>query len=244
MVYHLYNKSIADYTIFNNNVEFERIIQAIRYYQYLFEAKPSTSLSYLIKRKIDTGNPVMGPCDTGGCAAKRKRNKLIEIIAYCIMPTHLHLLVEELKKDGISIFLRNILNSYTRFFNMRHNRKGPLWEGRTKRVEVKSDEQLYRVTRYIHLNPVTAYLVEKPEEWRYSSYKEFISDIKDSDRICKYEHLLDVEPNYYKKYVNDRISYQRELAKIKHLLLETPPQLRRLDNGLDQAQVQPTRLGR
>ncbi len=78
------------------------------------------------------------------------------------MPTHIHLILKQLKEDGISAYMSKILNSYTCYFNRRTKRKGPLWESRFKRVEVTSDEQLLHLTRYIHLNPVTAHIVEEP----------------------------------------------------------------------------------
>jgi putative transposase len=79
------------------------------------------------------------------------------------MPTHIHLVLRQLKDGGISKFMSNILNSYSRYFNIKHNRKGPLWEGRFRKVLVGSDEQLLHLTRYVHLNPVTACLVDKPK---------------------------------------------------------------------------------
>ena len=116
--------------------------------------------------------------------------------------------------------MNNILNSYSRYFNLKHRRKGPLWEGRFKRILVRNDEQLLHLTRYIHLNPTTSYLVNRPEEWNWSSFKEYIRDASANDGICGYSNVLDINPSSYKKFVEDRISYQRELAKIKDLLLD------------------------
>jgi len=116
--------------------------------------------------------------------------------------------------------MNNILNSYTRYFNIRHNRKGPLWEGPYKKLAVETDEQLLHLTRYVHLNPVTSYLVNKPDEWLYSSYKEYLGTDNLSQKICNFGNLLDIRPNSYSEFVEDRISYQRELAKIKSLAIE------------------------
>jgi putative transposase len=148
------------------------------------------------------------------------KEKLVEIIAYCIMPTHLHLVLKQLEDNGISIFMNRILNSYSHYFNIKHERKGPLWEGRFKHILVEKDEYLLHLTRYIHLNPVTAYLVNKPEEWFASSYGEYLQDVKKDDKICKYSEILEIEPKSYREFIEDRISYQRELAKIKHLVMD------------------------
>ena len=147
-------------------------------------------------------------------------DNLVEIIAYCLMPTHIHLILRQLKKDGISIFMSKVLNSYTRYFNLKNKRKGPLWESRFKNIEVVNDEQLIHLTRYIHLNPVTANLVEDPQDWRFSSYKEYLGEKQLEDNICNYSKLLDIFPQDYKKFVSSRKEYQRELAGLKELFLE------------------------
>jgi putative transposase len=144
--------------------------------------------------------------------------KLVDVVCYCPMPTHLHLALKQLRDKGISDFMRRILDSYTRYFNIKHNRRGPLWEGRFRRVLVETDEQLLHLTRYIHLNPVTAYLVDKPEDWKWSSYQDYIFEKEEG--IYKYKDVLNIKPDSYKKFVEDRISYQRELAKLKHLMLD------------------------
>jgi len=148
------------------------------------------------------------------------KEKLVQIIAYCLMPTHVHLVLKQLEENGISIFMGNILNSYSRYFNTKHKRKGPLWEGRFKNVLVDNDEQLLHLTRYIHLNPATAYLVDKPEDWTMSSYKEYLLEANKDNRICEYDDILDINTPSYKTFVEDRVSYQRELVSIKKLLLE------------------------
>jgi len=201
-MYHVYNKSIAEFVIFNNDTEFLHIKGAVRYYQ--IENQP-------IKfSKIDTY--------VNNAEQKFADKKLVEIICYCFMPTHIHLVLRQLMENGISNFMRYVLSSYSHYFNIKHNRKGPLWESSFKKVLVESDSQLLHLTRYIHLNPVTAYIANNPEDWRWSSYREYISDNKEG--FCEYDNVLDTIPKEYKKFVEDRISYQRELAKIKGLLLD------------------------
>ncbi|MDP2910745.1 MAG: transposase [Candidatus Omnitrophota bacterium] len=198
--YHIYSKSIAEFVIFNNDVEFSRIKETMLYYQ--------TERQHLNFAKF---------LENGAKQIVDNR-KLVDIICYCPMPTHLHLSLKQLRDRGISDFMRRILDSYTRYFNIKHNRKGPLWEGRFKRVLVESDEQLLHLTRYIHLNPPAAYLVNNPIDWKWSSYGEYVSGNKHG--ICKFDDALDIKPDSYKKFVEDRISYQRELARIKNLMLD------------------------
>ena len=144
--------------------------------------------------------------------------KIIQIIAYCLMPTHIHLVLKQLSPNGISIFMSNVLNSYTRYFNTKHHRKGPLWESKFQNVLVNKDEQLLHLTRYIHLNPTSASLVKKPQDWQFSSYKEYLGQI--DHPICQFNDLLEIHPKQYQNFVQDRIAYQKELSIIKKCLID------------------------
>ena len=206
MVWHVYNKSIAKFTIFNNEQEYKRMIALFRYYQ----AK-NCPLSFSDFMRSSKNEPAeLRKNDR--CADSQK---LVEIIAYCVMPTHPHLILNADDSNSISAFMSKVLNSYTRYFNIRHKRKGPLWEGRSKAVLIKTDEQLIHDTRYVHLNPVTACLVEKPENWLYSSYREYLGHIAKDERLCNFRDVLDIKPIQYKNFVEEGISYQRELAELK-----------------------------
>lgn len=209
-IYHVTTKSIAGYVIFNNETEYLRMKQLIRYYQL---ENPPVRFSYFVAKRKDKDEFV-------NSEDRQSRKNLIRIIAYCFMPTHIHLIIQQLKQNGISIYINRVLNSYTRYFNIKHHREGPLWTGRFKRILVETDEQLIHLTRYIHLNPVTAYLVNKPELWQFSSYQEYIAKESIKDKICEFEHLVETSSGEYKKFVNDQISYQRKLAAIKKLILE------------------------
>ncbi|MFH0855687.1 MAG: transposase [Candidatus Omnitrophota bacterium] len=210
--YHVFSKSISGYNIFCNGSEFMRMRQVFSYYK-TDESGVKFSQSYINK-----------PSQNDKQAKRGKEtvfhgDSLVEIIAYCIMPTHIHLILKQLKEKGIFNFMRNSLISYTKYFNLKHNRKGPLWEARFKRVEVVSDEQLIHLTRYIHLNPVTAYLTDRPEKWQYSSYNEYVTD-KVNNKLCTFKNMLGIDPRLYKKFVENQIDYQRNLAKIKRMVFD------------------------
>jgi len=207
-VYHIVSKSIAGFKIFRNDSEFTRIKNLLRYYK---SERPPLKFSAFMELKDKKEFLQKYPA---------KKGNIAQIIAYCFIPTHLHLILKQLKENGISTLMRNILNSYTRYFNIKTKRKGPLWESRFKNIIIKTDEQLLHLTRYIHLNPTTADLVDRPEEWQFSSYREFLREVQDDEKMCDYSEVLDINPREYKKFVNSRIDYQRELAEIKKLLLE------------------------
>jgi len=208
-IYHIYNKSIADFVIFNNDTEYKRMMEEIAFYAF---ENPPCSFSLFKKFKEKQNQRVF--------LQIKRLEKIVRILAYCIMPTHIHFVLEQLRKNGISDFINLISKSYAKYFNKKHNRKGPLWEGRFNNVLVKDNIQFNHLTRYVHLNPVTARLVNNPKDWTYSSYREYAGLTKESDKLCNFSDYLDMDIPEYIKFVNDGIGYQRELALIKHLTLE------------------------
>ena len=89
--------------------------------------------------------------------------------AYCLMTNHYHLLIET--PDGnLSIGMRQLNGVYTQLFNKRHGRTGHLFQGRYKAILIQKDSHLLEVCRYVVLNPVRARMVERPDEWKWSSY--------------------------------------------------------------------------
>jgi putative transposase len=207
-VYHTFTKSIAGFEIFRNESYYQRMGSILSYYKVENPPVKFSIFSDIKNKEFFYQRHFLS------------ENNLVEIIAYCFMPTHIHLVLRQLKKDGISIFMSKVLNSYTRYFNLKNKRKGPLWESRFKNVEVGTDEQLLHLTRYIHLNPVTANLVEDPSDWSFSSYKEYLGEKQLEENICNYSRLLDIVPQDYKKFVSSRKEYQRELAGLKELFLD------------------------
>ncbi len=94
------------------------------------------------------------------------------VIAYCLMPNHYHLLVA-LETDNFSNLMQAFSLSYTKAINKRYQRVGSLFQGAFQAIHVDREEYLLYLTRYIHLNPVRARLVEKAEDWEFSSYPEY-----------------------------------------------------------------------
>ena len=207
-VYHIFNRSIAEYKIFNDTKDYERMFCLINFFQI---KEPPCKFADFIDLKHVRQEGFLNYLNS----MTKKDEKLVQLIAYCFMPTHIHLIIKQLSPNGISIFMSNILNSYTRYFNTKHRRKGPLWESKFQNVLVDKDEQLLHLTRYVHLNPVTAKLVNKPGDWTFSSFNEYINETNEDQKVCKYDELLEINPSEYKKFLKERISYQRELAILK-----------------------------
>jgi putative transposase len=208
--YHIFGRSIAKYTIFNDKQDFLRFINIIKLYRF-------TDFSYKYSNfmilKASHRNEIVKDLEISS-------PKLVEIVSYCLMPTHFHLILRQKTDSGISNFMSKISNCYARYFNIKHKRKGPLWESRFNDVSIENDNQLLHLTRYLHLNPSSAGLTNTPEEWLYSSYHEFTSKIVSKNCICDFHDLLDIEPSEYTKFVNDRVDYQKQLSRVKKLLLD------------------------
>jgi putative transposase len=96
----------------------------------------------------------------------------VRVHAYCLMTNHIHVLATPDSKDSISRATRVIGSRYAQYFNKSNRRTGTLWEGRYKSSLVQSDRYFLTCSRYIELNPVTAGMVDRPEEYKWSSYRE------------------------------------------------------------------------
>jgi len=114
--------------------------------------------------------------------SKRDREKFLEYLesasqrydavihAYCLMDKHYHLLMET-PSSNLPQIMRHINGAYTTYFNVKRQRSGHLFQGRYKAILIDIDEYAKELSRYIHLNPVRAKVVEAPEEYDWSSYQ-------------------------------------------------------------------------
>ncbi|MCX6806763.1 MAG: transposase [Candidatus Berkelbacteria bacterium] len=206
--YHIFSRSIAKYTVFNDGEDYSRFIEIFELYRY-----KDFNYQYSKFTRLDpvTQSKIIG-------SLQAENDVFVEIIAFCLMPTHIHFLLKQVSDQGISKFMSNILNCYSRYFNIKHKRIGPLWSGRFKSVLINTDEQLLHLTRYIHLNPTSEELVVKPGDWHNSSYNDYI-DISNSTLI-QYSNLFSISPKEYKSFVMNHKDYQKELSKIKSLIIE------------------------
>jgi putative transposase len=116
--------------------------------------------------------------------------------------------------------MRRLTNSYTRFFNTKGKRNGPIFQGAFKAVHVSNDEQLVHVSRYLHINPVVSYVIDEVDMWDYpwTSLPEYIGDPKLVDPLTVLSHFS--SKNDYRSFVSDQIGYGKSLESIKHLAIE------------------------
>jgi putative transposase len=94
--------------------------------------------------------------------------------AYCLMPNHVHLLVET-GTQPLSTLMQRLQQSYTQYFNRSHRKVGHLFQGRYKAIVCEKDPYLLTLIRYIHLNPVRAKLVKQPDAYAYSGHAAYLT---------------------------------------------------------------------
>lgn len=207
--YHVFNRGIDKRVTFSNKREYRRALETLRFYQY---SDLSVRFSWYLK--------LSGEEKTVFMSKAQDNPKQVSVLAYCFMPNHFHFLVRQEMESGISRFVANFSNSYTKYFNARHKRVGPLFQGLFKAVFVEDDSQLLHLSRYIHLNPFVSSIVklDELEEYEWSSYPSYISG---SDKITDNVVLSQFKTaDEYKNFVTDYAGYASELKKIKHLLVE------------------------
>ncbi|MBI4999429.1 transposase [Candidatus Gottesmanbacteria bacterium] len=212
-VYHVLNRGTGSQPIFGGKRDYQRIWEAIFYYQ---NQNPGLSYSHFARLPLEQRTDFLNKL-------KAKSNFLVEIITLCLLPNHFHLLLKQIKNGGISLFMSNLSNSYTRYFNTKNKRIGHLFQGKFKAVRIETDEQLLHVSRYIHLNPYSSYIVKnlgQLEVYPYSSLPEYLGISKSS--FFQKGIILNQFKNVvaYKKFVFDQADYQRKLEELKYLTLE------------------------
>jgi len=211
-IYHLVNRGVEGRPTFSDKIDYRRGIESLIFYRFTHLL---TKLSLFRLLKKEERNKILKRLN-------RENKKLVEILCYCFMPNHIHLLVRQLANEGISTFMRKFTDSYTRYFNSRHQRNGHLFQGPFKSVHIQTEEQLIHVSRYIHINPVVGHVIEDKslETYPWSSLAEYLKTT--SSGICNTQPIFNhfSSPEAYRKFLLDQIDYAKKLKSIEHLILE------------------------
>ena len=150
------------------------------------------------------------------------------------MPNHIHLLVAQELETPVSKFMQSLNTAYVMYFNLKHSRAGHLFQGKFKYIAVDTEEYLTHLSRYIHLNPSSAEIVSKPQDYPWSSYRYYL-DLEESDFIEANEVLGYFSKKNpvkdYREFVESRIDYQKEISLQKFLLEKSLVQRSDLKHG-------------
>ena len=202
----------AAYHVFNRGVEKKDV--------FVDDQDRRVFLFYL---NIYTGNLDQVTARYSDLPARLKDKNLgdsLDLLAYCLMPNHFHLVIFQKEADAMPRLLKQVTNGYTAYFNQKHNRVGSLFAGRYRAVTIGDDDLLAHVVRYVHLNPVVAGLSGKPGEWGWCSYKNYMGE--NGGINCETHRVGDrfASSEDFAKYHADQAEYARELERIKHLIID------------------------
>ena len=139
-IYHIFNRGVNKGKIFFEKRDYQRFVDSMRHYKKR-------------KSKFSHEKGFSSFADPGSEARTEVR---IEILAYCLMPNHVHLLVEQVADNGLTSFMQQLMSSFSHYINVKYRRTGPLFESGFKNIPIDTDEQLIHVSRYIHLNPLVS----------------------------------------------------------------------------------------
>lgn len=210
--YHLYNRGTDKRVIFTDRNDHNRFVVLL----HLCNGIESVDISNSLRE----GRTFTDLINTD------VSERLVDIIAYCLMPNHFHLLVREKQEGGTSLLMKKLLTAYSMYFNKKHKRSGSLFEGKFKAKHADTDEYLRYLLAYIHLNPIKIidskwkeegikdYVAAKEflDEYRYSSYPEWTGLERVESRILNRESA----PEYFTTtkdfddFVNDMLKFKEE----------------------------------
>ena len=185
--YHIYNRGVEKRDIFLDKRDYLRFLETLNFYRKSPQPmKLSDFRRGVIKLKT-----------------MEDQQEVVKFFCYCLMPNHYHLLIQQLSDNGISEFMRKVSDSYTKFFNTKYHRVGPLFQGSFKAKIIEKDEYLLHLSRYIHRNPFPLKMWEG-KIYPYSSYGYYLS--KEEHPFCDTKLISaffsDTQPqNTYKSFV-------------------------------------------
>ena len=211
--YHVFNKNIDPLKIFNDDKAlYAEFIDTFIYYRS-DNSCPRFSLFKKMEKEIK---------DTKWIKIFDKSSFKVDILSFCLMSNHYHFLISQLKNNGIVSFMSNIINSLTRFYNIKNERKGPIFLPQFKSRRIYSIEQLVYTSRYIHTNPYADETVKEKNEifsYPYSSIKAFMRNGKNRFKINT-DVILDFFNNDSEDY-KDFILKNAEDQKMREIVKYT-----------------------
>lgn len=192
--YHIYNRGVDKRTIFQTDDDYFVFMRFLK--EYLLPlGHPQLDL-------LSDINPRRAPIN---CFED------IDLIAYCLMPNHFHLLVKQKTKKGLEKFMRALATNYVMYFNRKYKRIGPLFQGRYKAALIDEDSYFTYISGYIHANPVELITrdgpLQKLEDYSFSSYPMYLGErnyewVKPDDILSIFTNDS-TKMSSYKQFVED-----------------------------------------
>ncbi len=221
-IYHIVIRAIEGLKLFRDKQDYLRMVHDLFVFNDL---KPVSS--YFRKEKVTGSFPAT--------FARRKREVLVEILTFCLMPNHVHLLVRQIKDGGISAFMKKIGSGYAAYYNQKYKRVGHVFQGRYRLVHIENDKQLYTVFVYIHTNPVAIIFpnwkekgikdakkaIDFVENYKWSSYLDYLGN-KNFPSLTSREFLTNTMNGIKgcQEAINSWLEFKKELADLDKVSLE------------------------
>lgn len=209
--YHVYNRGTEKRNIYTNKSDRDRFLALL----YLANGSSPIHISN------HQGSTLMSLLSID------RENTLVDIVAYCLMPNHFHLILKEKEENGISRFMQKMTTGYTMYFNKRHDRSGNLFQGKFKAKHIDNDEYFKYLISYIHLNPIKIIDPKWMEDgiknkdtsekyldnFPYSSYLDYIGFNRMENKIINNKALPDYfeMPKDFKANVTEWLSYIKNI---------------------------------
>jgi putative transposase len=177
--YHVYNRGVEKRNIFEDEKDYLAFLGCLKL--YLTPPKPIDR-----RLSITLQGQTLADTRTIYCPSRQPNNheKTIELVAYCLMPNHFHLVLRSIERDSMPRFMRSLATRYSMHFNKKYERVGSLFQGRYKAVMIEQENQFVWATKYVHRNPLSlASYKDRPSklsEYPYSSYKNYLRAIHQS----------------------------------------------------------------
>ncbi|EKE14270.1 MAG: hypothetical protein ACD_12C00598G0001 [uncultured bacterium] len=218
--YHIYNRGVEKRKIFLDEQDYRVFLSYLK----LYLSPKEESANEIINNysKIDNEEKIISEI----YKLNNFYNK-IDLISYVLMPNHFHLELKQKNKKEIESFMRSLITKYSKYFNRKYDRIGPLFQGRYKAVLIQNTEFLLYLNKYIHLNPIEL-LFEGQSliEYPWSSYPTYLEKINISwlkkdfignNFLVKGKFSV----NLYKKFVEHDVEQTEENIKTyKGLLID------------------------
>lgn len=202
--YHVYNRGVEKRSIILEERNYERLYQSLMFCQVQC---PSYHFSTFCRLSKEAQMYALANIHAKG-------KKLVTIGAFAFMPNHYHLLLKQEVENGIQNFLRNWQDGYSKYFNVLYARVGHLFQSAFQAKEISTEELLMHISRYVHLNPLTAGIVETFEELEKYPWTSFPSYIFSVDSFVETATILDLfgkDKEKYKEFVQNQAEYQQSL---------------------------------
>lgn len=214
--YHLYNRGVEKRVIFTDKQDEGVFLSYLKEY---LSPKDQGTLAQIL---MDSESTYQERAKAARLLRMNNFSEGLELLAYCLMPNHFHLLVKQKEERTIEKFMRSLCTRYVQYFNKKHNgRVGSLFQDTYKAVTIESEEQLWHVSRYIHRNPATKglSLIECPQPTSYPNYLRKINQgwVKPQETLSSFARS---GFNSYMSFVEDSSIEEESLTKVHLLLLD------------------------